>query len=118
LIRRWNLTDTELAIAVQTEFEEFLKYALDASGNTSLDLITSIRERLPKRLVDDLHYIRKERNNLAHRKKHQLDSRQEFENVSARIRESLLRVAVPSGSDIGYLIVNKKVANALMFLGK
>jgi hypothetical protein len=112
------LTDTDLAIATQAEFEGFLKYTLDASGSSFAELITSIRERLPRNLVDDLHYVRKERNNLAHSRKLELDSRQIFEEVSARTRESLLRVAIPSGYDIGYSIVNKKSGSVLMSLGK
>lgn len=107
------MTDTDLAIAAQKELEEFLKYTLDASGNTFAELITSIRARLPRHLVDDLHYVRKERNALAHRQKTELDSRQEFEETRARLRESLLRFATPSGSDIGFLLTNKKSGKCL-----
>jgi hypothetical protein len=107
------LTDTDLAIATQTELEEFLKYTLDASGDTFAELITSIRERLPKSVVDDLHYVRRERNSLAHRRKRELDSRQMFEEVSVRAKESLLRVAIPYGSDIGFSIINKKSGKCL-----
>jgi hypothetical protein len=98
------LTDIELAIATQTEFEEFLRHTLDATGNSFAELIMSIKERLTRSLVDDLHYLRRERNSLAHRRKRELDSRQKFEEISSRARESLLRVAVPTLSDVGYSI--------------
>lgn len=107
------MTDTELAIAIQTEFEEFLKYTLDATGNSFAELIRSVKERLPRSLVDDLHYLRTERNDLAHRRKRQFDSRQRFEEVCSRAKESLLRVAVPTLADIGYSIVNKKSGKSL-----
>lgn len=107
------MTDTDLAIATQTELEEFLRHTLDASGNTFAELIGSVRERLPKSMADDLHYVRRERNDLAHRRKRQLDSRDKFEEITARIREGLLRAAVPPGSDIGYLLINKKSGRCL-----
>lgn len=107
------MTDTDLAITVQTECEQFLKYTLDASGDKFSDLIKSIKDRLPRRLVDDLHYVRRERNSLAHGLKRYLDSRQDFEDTAARIRESLLRVAAAAGSDVGYVIVNKKSGKCL-----
>lgn len=107
------MTDTDLVIATQTEFEGFLRYTLDANGEKFHDLITSIKERVPRSLVDDLHYIRKERNSLAHGRKRQLDSRREFGLTATRIRESLLRAAAAPGSDVGYLIVNKNSGKCL-----
>jgi hypothetical protein len=102
-----------LAIATQTQFEGFLKYTLDATGNSFAELIMSIKQRLPRSLVDDLRHLKSERNDLAHGRKRQFDSRQKFEEVSSRARESLLRVAVPALGDIGYSIVNKKSGKSL-----
>ena len=107
------MTDTELAIATQTELEEFLRYTLDATGNSFAELIMSIKQRLPRSLLDDLHFLRTERNSLAHRRKREFDSRQRFEAVSARAKECLLRVAVPTLADIGYSIINKKSSKSL-----
>jgi hypothetical protein len=107
------MSDLELAVKTQKEFEEFLKYTLDANGDTFASLIISVKDRLSRSLVDDLRYIKNESNDLAHAKKHHLDSRQKFEEVSARVRESLLRVVAPSGSDIGHLIINKKSGKCL-----
>lgn len=107
------MTDRDLAIETQKELEGFLKYTLDANGDTFASLIISIKDRLPPSLVDDLRYIKNERNSLAHGEKRHLDSRQKFEEVKTRVRESLLRVAVPTGFDIGHLIVNKKTGKCL-----
>jgi len=98
---------------LRKSFEGFLKFTLDASGDSFAALIMSVKDRLSRSLVDDLRYIKHERNSLAHGEKLHLDSRQRFEEVSISIREALLRVVAPCGSDIGYLIVNKKSKKCL-----
>jgi Ricin-type beta-trefoil lectin domain-like len=57
--------------------------------------------------------IKNKRNSLAHGDKRRLDSRQQFEETVIRLKESLLRVAAPDGTDVGFLISNKKSGKCL-----
>lgn len=101
------MSHLEWAINTQKEFEDFLKNTLGASGENSFALIENLKGRLPKTVIDDLHYIRKQRNPIAHGEKHELDSPQEFNRVCIRVREMLLRAANPDGAIVSFLIVNK-----------
>jgi hypothetical protein len=102
------MSDLDDVKKVQLEFEGILKNLFEASGNTFNLLINSLKGRLPRTLIDDLHYVRDQRNSLVHEHKDYLDDRQEFLARISRIRELLLRAAAPTGDDTAFLLINKQ----------
>lgn len=98
---------------IEREITSFITHHFRVEGKTFFEKLqylavaSSVKDKIKRSLLDDLHELRKLRNDIVHHK----DA--EVNDVYERVREGLLRLVVPELENVPFLIINKNSGRCL-----